>query len=467
MSAQLQRHDATIRATQSLCPQCQRILRAELYRHEGDVWMRKQCPQHGVHESLYWRDASLFDEMDEIVGDYVFCRTFECLRGTACDRCLPKTFNIMIEVTNRCNLDCPACLSDANTMYSRDPSVEEILARLPAAKPGFLGQLQRPNVVFFGGEPTVRKDLPRLIEAVSEVGYIPRIATNGVRLADADYLDQLADAGLRDVVMQFDGFDEDISETLRGERLLDVKLRALDGMRDRGFRVQLSTMMDKHTNGAHAGRLVEFIGSYPNLRMSIYPYTEQSRYELPGDETHVVDVIELIERQTGGRITRDDWMDTMRLFGRASRFIPAPWLTQKHSILPMPLVFADGDFFPLSRMAKPSFALRRPQLFRQLSGVLLEVMRSPDGRMAPFRDHPFVKILIIEKFHADHSIDLEEASNCHMAFMTKRHYVPFDIFNVVYKKQTPAWGAPKIRRVARTALPGERLPIGSPPAPSG
>ena len=425
MSAQLLRHDATIRATQSLCPQCQRILRAELYRHEGDVWMRKQCPQHGVHESLYWRDASLFDEMDEIVGDYVFCRTFECLRGTACDRCLPKTFN------------------------------------------GFLGQLQRPNVVFFGGEPTVRKDLPRLIEAVSEVGYIPRIATNGVRLADADYLDQLAEAGLRDVVMQFDGFDEDISETLRGERLLDVKLRALDGMRDRGFRVQLSTMMDKHTNGAHAGRLVEFIGSYPNLRMSIYPYTEQSRYELPGDETHVVDVIELIERQTGGRITRDDWMDTMRLFGRASRFIPAPWLTQKHSILPMPLVFADGDFFPLSRMAKPSFALRRPQLFRQLSGVLLEVMRSPDGRMAPFRDHPFVKILIIEKFHADHSIDLEEASNCHMAFMTKRHYVPFDIFNVVYKKQTPAWGAPKIRRVARTALPGERLPIGSPPAPSG
>ena len=139
----------------------------------------------------------------------------------------------------------------------------------------------------------------------------------------------------------------------------------------------------------------------------------------------------------------------MRLFGRASRFIPAPWLPQKLSILPMPIVFDGSDYFPLSRLAKPMFAARRPDLVAKLAGVVREVLRSPDGRMAPFRDYPFLKILIIEKFHADHSIDLEEASNCHMAFMTARHYVPFDIFNVVYKKQVHAWGPPDVRHVPR------------------
>jgi len=450
-----------IRRTQSLCPSCRVIVDADLYRRDGDVWMGKTCAEHGRHDSLYWRDARLFEEMDDIVGDYVWCRTFECLKGIDCDRCLPKTFNVMIEVTNRCNLDCPACLSNANTMYSRDPTIEEIVSRLPPVKTGFFGQLQRPNVVLFGGEPTVRKDLPELIEAVARAGFIPRIATNGIRLADESYARRLRDAGLEDVVLQFDGFDEDISQKLRGERLLELKLRALDMLRDLGYRVQLSTMMDKHTNGTQAGKLVEFLGSYPNLRMSIYPYTEQSRFDLPGDETHVVDVIELIERQTGGRIAREDWLDTMRLFARASRVIPAPWLRQKLSILPMPIVFDGSDYYPLSRMAKPRFAARRPRLFAELGGVLREVLRSPEGRMAPFRDYPFLKILIIEKFHADHSIDLEEASNCHMAFMTASHYVPFDIFNVVYKKQVHAWGPPNVRHFPIWRPSEDSKPVGA------
>jgi uncharacterized radical SAM superfamily Fe-S cluster-containing enzyme len=432
-----------IRATHSLCAQCQGLLEAELFRRDGHVWMRKECPEHGPQESLYWRDARLFDEMDEIVGDYVWCKTFECLQGVACDRCVPKTFNVMVDVTNRCNLDCPACLSNANTMYSRDPSLDEIVNRLPRVEPGFFGQLKRPNVVFFGGEPTVRKDLPKLIKAVTDLGYITRIATNGVRLADEKYVLQLKEAGLADVVMQFDGFDEGISQTLRGERLQERKEQALELLAKHGYRVQLSTMMDKHTNGSQAGELVRFLGRHDNLRMSIYPYTEQSRYDLPGDETHVVDVIELIESQTEGRITRKDWLDTMRLFGRAGRFINAPWLPQKHSILPMPIVFDGDDFFPLVRFTNPAFALKHASLVPKLAGVLYEVLRSPDGRMAPFPKYPFVKILIIEKFHSDHAIDLEEASNCHMAFMTKDHYVPFDIYNVAYKKQVQAWGPPK------------------------
>ena len=56
---------------------------------------------------------------------------------------------------------------------------------------------------------------------------------------------------------------------------------------------------------------------------------------------------------------------------------------------------------------------------------------------------------IAQRFDAEpegFSLDLEEASNCHMAFMTKDHYVPFDIFNVAYKKQVESWGPPRPRR---------------------
>ena len=54
--------------TMSLCHHCHRKIPAELFEQGGDVWIRKACPEHGEFEARYWRDATLYRAMSEVVG---------------------------------------------------------------------------------------------------------------------------------------------------------------------------------------------------------------------------------------------------------------------------------------------------------------------------------------------------------------------------------------------------------------
>jgi hypothetical protein len=53
-----------------------------------------------------------------------------------------------------------------------------------------------PHVVFTGGEPTLRDDLPELIARAETNSQVTGLLTDGLRLADADYLEKLLQTGL-------------------------------------------------------------------------------------------------------------------------------------------------------------------------------------------------------------------------------------------------------------------------------
>jgi hypothetical protein len=53
-----------------------------------------------------------------------------------------------------------------------------------------------PHIVFTGGEPTLREDLPDLIQFTEQQGQVSGLLTEGLRLADEPYLDRLLQAGL-------------------------------------------------------------------------------------------------------------------------------------------------------------------------------------------------------------------------------------------------------------------------------
>ena len=44
----------TIRFTQSICPDCNMILDAEVFERDAKVFMTKTCPTHGETEELYF-----------------------------------------------------------------------------------------------------------------------------------------------------------------------------------------------------------------------------------------------------------------------------------------------------------------------------------------------------------------------------------------------------------------------------
>lgn len=79
-----------------------------------------------------------------------------------------------------------------------------------------LWDLGIPHVVFTGGEPTLRADLPDLIAHAERNGQITGINTNGRRLKDADYVKRLADAGLDHVQITLESHIAGIHNELVG-----------------------------------------------------------------------------------------------------------------------------------------------------------------------------------------------------------------------------------------------------------
>jgi MoaA/NifB/PqqE/SkfB family radical SAM enzyme len=68
---------------------------------------------------------------------------------------------------------------------------------------------------FTGGEPTIRRELPKLIAMAKKIGYTYiRIQTNGVRIADYDYCKTLADAGLTFVKFSIHGDTAELHDKL-------------------------------------------------------------------------------------------------------------------------------------------------------------------------------------------------------------------------------------------------------------
>lgn len=62
-------------------------------------------------------------------------------------------------------------------------------------------QVGIPHVVFTGGEPTLRDDLPALIQHAEDIEMVSGLLSDGLRLADGDYLNQLLQTGLDHLMM--------------------------------------------------------------------------------------------------------------------------------------------------------------------------------------------------------------------------------------------------------------------------
>jgi organic radical activating enzyme len=72
-----------------------------------------------------------------------------------------------------------------------------------------------PHITFTGGEPTLRPDLQELIAYAQELGQVTGLLTNGAKLVDAEYLEQLAQAGLDHILVALDPENTDSRAGLR------------------------------------------------------------------------------------------------------------------------------------------------------------------------------------------------------------------------------------------------------------
>ena len=282
--------DHVIRTTRSVCPVCLKNLPAQLLQNTGgQIFIKRECPEHGVFSAPVWRGNIDFAQWTQYN---------EPLSGNAGSHC-PENCGIcsehevgtcctLLEVTKRCNLQCKFCFANGGTP-DEDPSAEE----LKAAIRDIVHQCGQPLLQFSGGEPTLRDDLPDLVRYAKEAGcsYV-QVNTNGIRLAhEPKYVQQLKDAGLDIVFLQFDGTRNDIYETLRGTPLLETKIQAIHNCADLRIGVTLVPTVVRGVNTDNLGELIAFaqsmvpsvrgihfqpvsyFGRYPNLPQADQRYT--------------------------------------------------------------------------------------------------------------------------------------------------------------------------------------------------
>ena len=114
---------------------------------------------------------------------------------------------VRVSVTDKCNLRCVYCMPlDGLEWLKRESllSYEEIASVLRT-----MAGMGLEKVRITGGEPLVRKDLPRLVGMVTEIPGIVDISlsTNAVLLADQ--AQALRDAGVRRVNVSLDSLQEE------------------------------------------------------------------------------------------------------------------------------------------------------------------------------------------------------------------------------------------------------------------
>lgn len=100
-----------------------------------------------------------------------------------------KPFSLLIQVTNRCNMECSFCDFWPNPDPKRELTIPEF-KRLSKE----LAELGTFGISIEGGEPMLRKDLPEIVAALSE-HHITSLYTNGW-FVTRDYAQRLFDAGL-------------------------------------------------------------------------------------------------------------------------------------------------------------------------------------------------------------------------------------------------------------------------------
>lgn len=310
--------------TESLCPICLSAAPAALLAEGETVVLEGRCPSHGVWQTPIWRGLPSFESWcgDNASPGTDTSRTEEeaTRNGTAecpgacglCPQHQQHTCTAVFEVTRRCDLNCPLCFAESSAVEAQaDPSLEQINRML---RDLFAGQ-GPVNVQLSGGEPTMRDDLPEVIRLARAAGFtFVQLNTNGLRLAsDPGYAEELREAGLVSVFLQFDGIGDDTYRALRGQPLATQKVRTVERCAQAGLSVILVPTVVPGVNDHEIGSLVRFAAQWPGVVRGLhlqpvsyfgrYPDGERPRLTLP-------EVLRALELQTDGEV-------------RASHFAPS------------------------------------------------------------------------------------------------------------------------------------------------
>jgi Fe-coproporphyrin III synthase len=231
---------------------------------------------------------------------------------------------IVWNITSACNLRCVHCYASAGSAQGELSTKQgfELIATLK--------DYGVPVILFSGGEPLIRKDLPALIDAAIKHGMRSVISTNGT-LISKDMAMRFADLGLSYIGVSLDGLGE-VNDTFRGvSGAYKDALRGIYHAMREGIKVGLRFTMNRRNVDQIKGifDLMEKEG-IPRICFYHLVYTGRAKEIMEDDLSHeqMRQTLDLILDRTREMIDRGQAVEVLTVDNHADG--PYVYLRMKH-----------------------------------------------------------------------------------------------------------------------------------------
>ncbi|MGM0469899.1 MAG: tetraether lipid synthase Tes [Promethearchaeati archaeon] len=318
--------------TKSVCPECLGKIDAEVFEEDGEIWMKKTCPEHGDFKDKISSSAKYYkwthyahkDKNGNV--DWKFLKNGEanppdCIgedpRGCPyncglCEEHKSTCTLLLIDLTNRCNFNCSFCYANVRKAgYLIEPSLEELdrIMKHFREKP-----IPAPAIMFAGGEPTVRADFPEICKMAKDNGFKEVIcATNGFgfqrKKGGLEFTKECFENGLDTLYLQFDGINNVTLEKTRGiKNLFPYKQRVIENCRKAGLTsIVLVQTVVKGITDLEIGNVIQYaIDNIDVVRGIVYQPVSLCGRITAEDMMDIritnADVIKEVDKQTNGKV---------------------------------------------------------------------------------------------------------------------------------------------------------------------
>ncbi|MCA9533997.1 MAG: radical SAM protein, partial [Myxococcales bacterium] len=359
----------------------------------------------------------------------------------------------ILEVTDRCNLQCPTCYAGSGPQHGDHRS----LAQLERMLDRIVANEGHPDVLqVSGGEPTIHPEFFAILDACRRrpIRHL-MVNTNGLRIArEPGFAERLAEYMPRfELYLQFDSLQRDALLTLRGADLRAVREEALDRLDALDVSTTLVVTLRKGVNDHEVGDILAYAARRKCVRgVTFQPEQHAGRNEGFDPEHHRLTLSEVRRRiyEQFPTFTPDD-------------LLPVPChpdnLAMAYALKPRD----GGPLVPLSRHIDPAQLIAGTSntivfegdpgmqaAFRAKLGSALSTGHGPEGAAESLRDllcclprvegaldlhYRDVFRVVIMQFLDRHSMDLRSVrkSCVHIAHPDGERVMPFDTYNLFYR----------------------------------
>jgi 7,8-dihydro-6-hydroxymethylpterin dimethyltransferase len=338
--------------TLSICPVCLKRVDAKIVFEDEKVFMLKTCKDHGFFKVLiatdieYYKNIRNYNKASEMPLKFTTKTHYGCPYDCGlCQDHEQHSCLTVIEITDRCNLSCPTCYAMSSPHYGRHRTIEEVEKMLNI----IVENEGEPDVVqISGGEPTIHPGFFQILDiAKSKPIKHLMVNTNGIRIAkDFEFTERLA-SYMPDfeIYLQFDSFKPEVLKDMRGQDLVDVRLKALEHLNKLNLSTTLVVTLQKGMNDDEIGQIIDFALKQPCVRgVTFQPVQVAGRNEKFDNATDRITLTEV----------RQKIIDQTNIF-KPNDLIPVP-CNPDALVMGYALKLA-GQVIPLTRYLDPSVLL--------------------------------------------------------------------------------------------------------------